>query len=169
MPILPVVKYGHPVLRKPVKIVSEFDDKLTALIDDMKDSLKAEDGIGLAANQVGVPLHVLIIDTTSADEDDGTTLTMINAKITKKSGNKTAEEGCLSIPGIRLQVSRATRVKVEYCDEKGFPVVAVFENLMARVIQHEIDHLNGVFMVDRVGLAQRNQIAKLKEIRNPAN
>ena len=169
MPILPVVKYGHPVLRKPAENVSEFGDELTALLCDMKDTLKAEDGIGLAANQIGVSSHVLIIDTTSA-EDDGKMFTMLNAKITKKNGRKTAEEGCLSIPEIRLQVDRAIRITVEYLDEKGIPTVATFEDLLARVIQHEVDHLNGIFMVDRVGLAQRNQIAKqLEEIRNSDN
>ena len=164
MAVLKVVNYGNPILRKVCEHVKDFA-KLDAIIADMFDSMYEAEGIGLAANQVGIDLNLFIIDITHTEESDHT-YTFINSSIIETSGDeKLFQEGCLSLPGIALDVLRPEKVKLKYqtLDEQWHE--DEFEGLLARAIQHEMDHLNGVFIVDRVSELERIQYQKdLKEL-----
>jgi len=164
MAVLKVVNYGNPILRKVCEPVKDFA-KLDAIIADMFDSMYEAEGIGLAANQVGIDLNLFIIDITHTEESEYTH-TFINSSIIETGGDKELfQEGCLSLPGIALDVLRPEKVKLRYqtLDEQWHE--DEFEGLLARAIQHEMDHLNGVFIVDRVSEIERIQYQKdLKEL-----
>ena len=163
MSVLEVVHYGDPILRKKCNPVKEFSN-LESLLDDMFDTMYEENGIGLAANQVGLNMNLFIIDITGIEEDEKTRV-FINGKIIDAWGESWFEEGCLSIPDIRLNVKRPDIIKFKYQDEKGQEFEEEFDGLLARAIQHEVDHLNGVFIVDRVSKSEKMSIAKeLKDI-----
>ena len=164
MAVLKVVNYGNPILRKVCESVKDFT-KLDAIIVDMFDSMYEAEGIGLAANQVGIDLNLFIIDITHTEESESTH-TFINSSIIETGGDEELfQEGCLSLPGIALDVLRPEKVKLKYqtLDEQWHE--DEFEGLLARAIQHEMDHLNGVFIVDRVSEIERIQYQKdLKEL-----
>ena len=164
MAVLKVVNYGNPILRKVCEPVKDFA-KLDTIVADMFDSMYEAEGIGLAANQVGIELNLFIIDITHTDESEHTH-TFINSSITETGGDEELfQEGCLSLPGIALDVLRPEKVKLKYqtLDEQWHE--DEFEGLLARAIQHEMDHLNGVFIVDRVSEIERIQYQKdLKEL-----
>lgn len=163
MSVLEVVHYGDPILRKKCNPVKEFSN-LESLLDDMFDTMYEENGIGLAANQVGLNMNLFIIDITGIEEDEKTRV-FINGKIIDARGESWFEEGCLSIPDIRLNVKRPDIIKFKYQDEKGQEFEEDFDGLLARAIQHEVDHLNGVFIVDRVSKSEKMSVAKeLKDI-----
>lgn len=147
--ILPIRKYPDPVLREPAKPVSVIDDKLRQLADDMIETMHDANGVGLAAPQVGVGLRMVIIDFDPENRDPRV---LINPVITKRCGRKlSGEEGCLSFPGMRSFVKRNPRVICEAQDLNGEMVVHDADGLSARAIQHEIDHLDGLLFVDKVG------------------
>ena len=164
MAVLEVVNYGNPILRKVCEPVKDFTE-LDAVIGDMFDSMYEAEGIGLAANQVGIDLNLFIIDITHTEESESTH-TFINSSIIGTGGDEELfQEGCLSLPGIALDVLRPEKVKLRYqtLDEQWHE--DEFEGLLARAIQHEMDHLNGVFIVDRVSELERIQYQKdLKEL-----
>jgi peptide deformylase len=153
---------GDRVLRLPAKRIAKVDDEVRKLAKQMLQTMYSEDGIGLAAPQVGVHKQILVID---CDLENATTppLIMINPTITSQSKEVCViQEGCLSIPKVFLDVTRPEVVEVSYKDEQGRPRKMVAKDLMARVIQHEIDHLNGVLFVDRVDnvLAMNQDLVK---------
>lgn len=154
MPIRPVRIYGDPVLREKALEVAGVDDSLRVLIEDMRDTMKAYSGVGLAANQVGVQQRVLVVDVP-LDDERRAQLAIVNPVIVSRSGSESGEEGCLSIPGIYDDVTRALRVKVRGLDERGAPLEFEAEGYLARAIQHEVDHLDGVLFVDRLSLLKR--------------
>ena len=164
MAVLKVVNYGNPILRKVCESVKDFT-KLDAIVVDMFDSMYEAEGIGLAANQVGIDLNLFIIDITHTEESESTH-TFINSSIIETGGDEELfQEGCLSLPGIALDVLRPEKVKLRYqtLDERWHE--DEFEGLLARAIQHEMDHLNGVFIVDRVSEIEKIQYQKdLKEL-----
>ena len=164
MAVLEVVNYGNPILRKVCEPVKDFTN-LDAVVDDMFDSMYEAEGIGLAANQVGIDLNLFIIDITHTEESESTH-TFINSSIIETGGDEELfQEGCLSLPGIALDVLRPEKVKLRYqtLDEQWHE--DEFEGLLARAIQHEMDHLNGVFIVDRVSEVERIQYQKdLKDL-----
>ena len=163
MSVLEVVHYGDPILRKKCNSVKDFS-KLVSLLNDMFDTMYEENGIGLAANQVGFDMNLFIIDISGIEEDEKTRV-FINGEIIKSEGESWFEEGCLSIPDIRLNVKRPDIIKFKYQDEKGQEFEEDFDGLLARAIQHEVDHLNGVFIVDRVSKSEKMSVAKeLKDI-----
>ena len=163
MPVLEVVHYGDPILRKKCNSVKDFS-KLESLLSDMFDTMYEENGIGLAANQVGFDMNLFIIDISGIEEDEKTRV-FINGEIINSEGESWFEEGCLSIPDIRLNVKRPDIIKFKYQDEKGQEFEEDFDGLLARAIQHEVDHLNGVFIVDRVSKSEKMSVAKeLKDI-----
>jgi peptide deformylase len=144
MAVRDVVKYPDPVLRQQAKSIPKVDSGLKALIDDMVATMRAERGYGLAANQVGVLQKILVYD-------DGTGLgVLINAKIVSVEGEQIGPEGCLSVPGLQGEVRRAEKVVVKGMDAVGKPVRIKAEGLLARIFQHEIDHLEGTLFIDRV-------------------
>jgi len=149
MAVREVVNYGDPILRKVCKPVKDFK-KLSSLIDDMFDTMYEESGVGLAANQIGVDLNLFIIDISGIEEETESVHIFINGKIMESSGESWFEEGCLSIPNVRLEVKRPEFIQFKYQDENGTEHIEEMGGLLARAIQHEIDHLKGVFIVDRV-------------------
>ena len=149
MAVREVVHYGDSILRKVCKPVKDFK-KLSSLIDDMFDTMYEESGVGLAANQIGVDLNLFIIDISGIEEETESVHIFINGEIIESSGESWFEEGCLSIPDVRLEVKRPEFIQFKYQDENGTEHIEEMGGLLARAIQHEIDHLKGVFIVDRV-------------------
>ncbi len=168
MALMEVVHYGDPILRKKCKPVEDYK-KLSGLIDDMFDTMYEENGIGLAANQVGVDLNLFIIDISDIEEEGESIHVFINGEIIESSGESWFEEGCLSIPDIRLDVKRPETITFKYQDESGHEHTKEISGLLARAIQHEVDHLNGVFIVDRVTSTTKMTVDKtLKTIKKDA-
>ena len=168
MALLEVVHYGDPILRKKCKLVTDFE-KLPVLIEDMFDTMYEENGIGLAANQVGVDLNLFIIDISDFEKEGKCIHVFINGEILDTSGESWFEEGCLSIPDVRLDVKRPETITFKYQDESGDEHTEEISGLLARAIQHEIDHLNGVFIVDRVTVTTKMTVNKtLKSIEKDA-
>jgi peptide deformylase len=158
-----IVTYGTPVLRQRTKEVASVDGELQQLIDDMVETMYAAPGVGLAANQVGSP-HRLFVANPADDRDPSKLLVVINPEIVESDGEFTNEEGCLSIPDYREEVRRARRVLLRGLDRQGKPIEVEGRDLLARIFQHEMDHLNGLFFVDRLSPAKRDILArKLKK------
>jgi peptide deformylase len=158
-----ILTYGHPILRKPTRPVADFDDDLDRLIDDMVATMYAAPGVGLAANQVGSPLR-LFVANPSEDHDPSKLLVVINPELVEADGALVTEEGCLSIPDFREEVPRARRVLIRGLDRAGRPIQVEGEDLLARIFQHELDHLNGVLFLDRLSPAKRDiMVRKLKK------
>jgi peptide deformylase len=159
----PILTYGHPILRKPTRPVANFDDDLNRLIDDMVATMYAAPGVGLAANQVGSPL-CLFVANPSENQDPSKLLVVINPELVESEGELITQEGCLSIPDFRQEVRRARRVLLRGLDRAGRPIQVEGEDLLARIFQHELDHLNGVLFLDRLSPAKRDiTVRKLKK------
>lgn len=154
MPLRPVRIYGDPVLRAKAHEVRDFDDSLRALVADLFDTMAAYNGVGLAANQVGVAQRVFVVDVP---REDGThdRFAVVNPVLDHRAGKEKAEEGCLSMPGILADVDRARQLRLRAFDEHGRPFERVVEGYLARAIQHETDHLDGVLFTDRLGPLKR--------------
>ena len=168
MALMEVVKYGDPILRKKCVNVNDFS-ALTEIVDDMFETMYEEEGVGLAANQVGVDMNLMIIDVSHTEETDETNI-FINGKVTDSWGESVFEEGCLSIPEVRLEVKRPEFIKFKYQTMTGEEKEEEFSGLLGRAIQHEIDHLNGIFIVDRVSPLVRMQVKKqLQEIKQTSS
>jgi peptide deformylase len=150
-----LVLYGDPVLRRTAKPVTAFDDELRDLVEEMFEIMYAEEGVGLAAPQVGDSRRVFIIEIPEDDESEGVQVVMVNPVVQVKSGSVVAEEGCLSIPGIREKVERAEALRVTFQDLDGEARELEAEGFLARAIQHEQDHLDGVLFVDRLSPMRR--------------
>ena len=164
MALLDVVHYGNPILRKECKPVTDYSI-LPELLEDMFDTMYEEEGIGLAANQVGIDLNLMIIDVSHTDEAEDACI-FVNGEIIDSSGLSEMEEGCLSIPEIRLPVKRPEIIKFKYQLPDGSEHIDEFSGLLGRAIQHEMDHLKGVFIIDRVNpLLAMKYKKKLKEIK----
>ena len=164
MAILDIVKYGNPVLNKKCNSVSQFSD-IELVIESMFDSMYEAEGIGLAANQVGLNMNLFIIDITHTDEAEDSHI-FINSKILSSRGEKTFfQEGCLSLPGIALDVERPEKIVLKYQSIDQEWHEEEFDGLLSRAIQHEMDHLNGIFIVDRVSeiekIKYKNELKKL--------
>ena len=157
MAILPIRIYPDPVLRDPASNVDVVDDAVRKLVADMTETMKDAPGVGLAAPQVGVQRRVLVYQ---AFEDDPLRA-LINPEITKAEGEQTENEGCLSIPGLAYPVPRAERIVVRALDENGNPVEHEAEEYEARVIQHEVDHLNGILYIDRIEPELRREAKRI--------
>ncbi len=160
-PPLDIHYLGDRVLRQPAKRIAKVDDKLRHTIKEMLQTMYSADGIGLAAPQVGINKQLIVIDI-ALDQPDKPPLILINPKIIKSSSNLcNSEEGCLSIPGVYLDVIRPDAIEVSYKNEQGKPCRLKATGLLSRAIQHEMDHLNGVMFVDRV----ENNIALNEELK----
>jgi peptide deformylase len=156
MAVLSVRKYGDPVLRRRAEPVGAVTPEIRAIIVDMTETMYDEVGIGLAAPQVGISLRIIVV----ADDEGRNVQALLNPAVTDKGGEATAEEGCLSIPGVFAPVTRAAWVKVEAQSVDGKPVTIDARGLRARVLQHEIDHLDGVLFIDRVDPVTRDRIKR---------
>jgi peptide deformylase len=160
-----VVKWGDPVLETPAEPVTEFGTpELRQLIDDMFETMYANKGVGLAAPQIGISKRLAVVDS-SAGEDPAMKRVLINPVITVREGRVVDEEGCLSIPGFRENVSRAAFVIVEGKDVDGNTVTLSADDLMCRAFQHEIDHLDGILFLQHLSPLKRDLIKrKIKKL-----
>jgi peptide deformylase len=172
MAVLEILAYPNEFLRKKAQPVTRFDEPLRALVRDMEDTMAAEDGVGLAATQIGADLQLLLVHPYAFKGDearDEPVLVVINPEIAWESPERiTAEEGCLSFPDVFIQVARPTRVRIRALDVEGRPFELEGEGLSARALLHEIDHLNGVVMIDHVSFLQRQRALK-KHQKNQAD
>lgn len=164
--ILKIVKYPEPVLQQAGEEVTEFNDELRQLVADMFETMYASQGIGLAAQQVGVAKRVTVIDL-SQGKDPAQKLVLVNPKVVHKEGRQYEEEGCLSFPEIREKVSRAAKVTVRAQNEKGEWFEMDGEELLSRAFQHEIDHLDGVLFIFRMSALKRNlNLRKIRKLQS---
>ena len=153
--IYPIVKYGDPVLEKATTPITEFDDKLKKLVADMFESMYEAHGVGLAAPQIGLSLHLAVIDVTFK-EDPNAKIVLCNAQIIKTEGRQTSSEGCLSIPEFRENVTRPKYVTVRAQDVNGKWFEKTGEDLLARAFLHETDHLNGKLYITHISALKRD-------------
>jgi len=144
--VRPIRILGDPVLRRKAKRVPKIDASIHRLVEDMIDSMRAANGVGLAAPQIGVSLRVIVIGLP--DEEP---FALINPEIVKRSGERLVEEGCLSVPGYRADLSRSVTVVVKGLDEQGRPVrIKARDDLLAQALEHEIDHITGTLYIDHL-------------------
>ena len=175
--ILPIIAYGDPVLRKTGKEITKDYPNLDVLLENMFETMYEARGIGLAAPQVGVPIRIFIVDATPFEEDEELTEkertflstfkeVFINAKIIIETGDEWAfSEGCLSIPDIREDVFRNDTIKIEYLDKNFKKHIKEFDGIVARIIQHEYDHIEGVLFTDKLSSLKKRLIkSKLTNI-----
>jgi peptide deformylase len=155
--MLDLVFHPNELLATPCSLVTAFDAELKAFVDQMVETMYASNGVGLAAPQVGATRCILTMDPTGGEETD-TLRVLVNPRVTWRSPEvEQGEEGCLSLPGVKLLVLRSLAVNVEYHDLAGKAQQSSYAGLAARIVQHEIDHLDGTLMFDRVGPMARRQ------------
>ena len=155
MTLLPIHLLGSAVLRERAGELTEVTDETRRLVDDLFATMRADKGVGLAANQVGVRQRVAVVDTTGDDP-----FVLINPVILERTGTQVGEEGCLSIPEIYADITRAQRVVVETTRLDGARIRIEAEDFKARAIQHEIDHLDGVLFIDHLSPLKRRMLLK---------
>ena len=181
--VLEIVKYGNPVLRAKGLEVGDADERAKKLADDMLDTMRAANGVGLAAQQVGVPIQLTVIDVSGVEDRpsemimDGKSvsiaafmpLILLNPAIVLGKETEESVEGCLSFPELNGDIVRATSVKVKAKKLDGSPIEFEARGLLCRAVQHEVDHLNGILFIDRMNSAVRTSLAgKLKRLQKLA-
>ena len=158
MALLDIRIYPDPVLTSPADPVQDFDDALRRLVDDMAETMYAGEGVGLAAPQVGVSRRLLVMDISNPEADGGTSLTaFVNPEIVEARGRITWEEGCLSFPGLTVEIERAEWVRVRAQDAAGEVFETEAAGLPAVCLQHEIDHLDGTVILDKLSRLRRGR------------
>jgi peptide deformylase len=157
--IYPIVKFGNPVLEKPAEPVTVFDDVLKKLVEDMFESMYEARGVGLAAPQIGISKRLAVIDVTFK-EDPNARLVLVNPVILHTEGKHRQPEGCLSIPEFREPVTRAQKVKIKAQDVNGKWFEKTGEDLLARAMLHETDHLNGKLYISHISALKRDLIKR---------
>ncbi len=153
--IYPIVKFGDPVLEKPSAPITEFNDDLHKLVDDMFESMYAAHGVGLAAPQIGISKRIAVIDVTFK-EDPEAKIVIINPEIIHTEGRLTSNEGCLSLPEFREKVTRARKVTARAQNLKGEFFEVSGEDLLGRALLHETDHLNGKLYISHISALKRD-------------
>lgn len=159
MALREIITYPHKVLRRKAEPVAEINQEIQTLIDDMVETMYNGLGIGLAANQVGVLHRVIVLDTGPRDESSEL-IALINPEIIEKQGSAAIEEGCLSVLDFRAEIPRAEKVTVKALDRVGNRIEINAEGIQAIVLQHEIDHLNGVLIIDHISSLKRELYKK---------
>ncbi len=157
--IRPIVRYGDEVLRRRAEDVAELTAEVRSLIDDMVETMYAAPGVGLAAPQVGVPLRVLVADPSVGRNADDLVV-LVNPALVEEEGVQTEEEGCLSVPGFAAKVRRPSRLVVRGLDRDGETIEVEGTGLLARALQHELDHLDGSLFLDRLRGLRRELIVR---------
>jgi len=162
MAVLPIIKVPDPLLRRVSTPVERVDGEVRKLIEDMFATMYKAPGVGLAAVQVAVPRRIIVVDIVKNDTDPKQPIAMINPEIVEVIGDEVRqyEEGCLSIPDVYAELERPAEVRVRYVDAKGKPAELVCEGMLATVVQHEIDHLNGKLFIDHLSKLKRDIIIK---------
>lgn len=162
MAIRKIIEYPEPILRVKAKDVESFDEELKTLIEDMAETMYDAPGIGLAAPQIAVSKQLIVVDLTEPGEEQRY-MAMVNPKIVDQEGSQLDEEGCLSVPELTSQVKRFKRVCVKFQTEDGTPKELEAEDRFAVVLQHEIDHLNGILFIDHLSPLKRNLYKKKRK------
>ena len=157
--IRPILKFGAPELQRESEPVETFDGKLRDLARDLLETMYAAPGIGLAAPQVGVNLRLLVVDI-SAGEEKGNQIVLVNPEIVEREGEQKGEEGCLSIPGFTAMVNRPQRIRIAGQDIRGHRFEVEAQDLLARALCHEVDHLDGILYLDRISFFKRDLIKR---------
>src|SRR5215471_8925292 len=157
--IYPIVKYGDSVLEKPSAAITKFDDELRQLADDMFESMYAAHRVGLAAPQIGISKRIAVIDVTFKEEPDAK-IVLVNPEIVHVEGRITSNEGCLSIPEFREKVTRGRKVTARGQNLKGETIEVTGEELLARALLHETDHLNGKLYISHLSALKRDLIKR---------
>lgn len=161
---MPIRKFGDPVLRKRSREVDRIDDKIRKIVVQMLQTLKEAGGMGLAANQVGEELRIIVVDT-SRFQAESIPLIIINPVVEKARGEQVEEEGCLSIPGTYADVKRPMEITVKGIDADEKEIVVEATGVLSRVLAHEIDHLNGILFIDHLSSIKRSLLSrKLRKI-----
>ncbi|WP_437538506.1 peptide deformylase [Sorangium sp. So ce726] len=159
MAIRTILHYPDPRLRQKAQPVGDITPEITKLIDDMAETMYAAPGVGLAATQIGEPHRVFLVDI-AADNEPSNLLVFINPEIVRQEGQLTGPEGCLSFPGISEDIKRAERVTVRARGRDGATFEIAADGLLAVAIQHELDHLDGVLMIDRMGTLKKRIVQR---------
>ena len=154
MAIRTIITHPHPVLRQKAEVVTDFDDQLHTLIQDMAETMFDAPGVGLAANQIGVARQVVVVDRSTGD-DERRYQALVNPVLSNGEGSVVDDEGCLSVRECYERVRRFRRIHVSAQDEQGNPVAFDAEDRFARILQHEVDHLNGVLFIDHLSSLKR--------------
>ena len=157
--IYPIVKYGDPVLEKSSATITKFDDELRQLADDMFESMYAAHGVGLAAPQIGISKRIAVIDVTFKEDPDAK-IVLVNPEIIHVEGRITSNEGCLSIPEFREKVTRARKVTARAQNLEGKTFEVTGEELLARALLHETDHLNGRLYISHISALKRDMLKR---------
>lgn len=155
MALLKIRIYPDPVLSRKAEIVTDFGLEQQNFFDDMIETMYVEDGVGLAAPQVGVSKRIFVVSPRGKRGEEHV---IVNPEVYEAHGREIETEGCLSFPGLAVDVPRATRIKVRYQDRHGKKVEVELKNFFARVIQHELDHINGVLMIDYLNFMDRQKL-----------
>jgi peptide deformylase len=159
MAVLDILHYPHPVLKQKARPVQKVDAEIRRLVQDLAETMYSAPGVGLAANQVGYPLRLAVIDVTPADQPKNL-LVLINPEIVSVEGECTWDEGCLSVPDCNEEVKRSKKVVVHYQNLEGETAEITGEDLLAVALQHEIDHLDGALFIDRLSPLKRRLVKK---------
>lgn len=155
MALLKVKTYPDPILKKKTELVTQFGPEEQKLFDDMIETMVAEDGVGLAAPQVGISKRILIACPTLTRGEE---YVFVNPEILEARGRELGLEGCLSLPGISGEIARAKTIRFRALDRNGKPLEIQIKDFFARIIQHEVDHLNGILLIDRVDFNKRQEL-----------
>ena len=170
--LLPIIAYGHPVLKRKAEVINKDYPKLLELIDNMFETMYNANGVGIAAPQIGLSIRLFIVDTSPFSEDESLSdkdkselksfkKIFINPEILDETGDDWSfEEGCLSIPNIRESISRQESIKIQYFDENFNKHIESYEGLLARVIQHEYDHIEGILFTDKLSSFKKQLLKK---------
>jgi peptide deformylase len=159
MALLKILTYPDEILRKKAEPVEAVNEEIQKLVNDMAETMYNEPGVGLAANQVGVLKRVVVIDVEYPDGKPNL-IVLINPDITEKEGACTADEGCLSLPGVTEPVERAAKVTVSGLNIEGDPFELKAEGFLAAAVQHELDHLNGTLLIDHLSFLKRKMLSR---------
>lgn len=154
-----ILQYPDPRLREVAKPVESVTPEIQALADDMAETMYTAKGCGLAATQIGVPLRIFVVDCAGEDEPSEL-LVFINPEIVETEGTQTWNEGCLSFPGVNEEIKRAERVTMRALDRNGKPFEVTADGLLAVALQHELDHLNGSLMIDKLNAVKRRMMGR---------
>ncbi|MGW8195126.1 MAG: peptide deformylase [Desulforhopalus sp.] len=160
MSIRKIYQYPDPVLRKQTETITVFDHELAALIEDMAETMYDAPGVGLAAPQIGMSSKLIVVDTTEGKEGEKKFMAMVNPEIVTHEGSQVDEEGCLSVPELTANVKRHKKITVTFQDSEGAAHELTTEDRFAVVLQHEIDHLNGILFIDHLSPLKRNLYKK---------
>ncbi|QWK19672.1 MAG: peptide deformylase [Hydrogenobacter thermophilus] len=160
-----IIRFPHPVLKMPTQKVDVIDKDVQSIVEDMFETMYHAEGVGLAANQIGISLSVMVIDTSKKEGSPPLKAVMINPELLEAEGEVKYKEGCLSFPGLSVEVSRYSKVKVKALDINGEEKLYLLEGFPAIVFQHEMDHLMGITFIDRVnGIKRRLALDKYAKL-----